>query len=78
MRCRVCGLLRRQNCVIRIDLGAHRVAQVDDPGINDPVVNLNAVASLAQNTRLEQGAEVLRHVGLGRFNFRKQFADIFF
>ena len=51
--------------VVAGNLGANRTAQSHHALIDDAVVDLNTIATTAQDTRLIQGVQVLRHIGLG-------------
>ena len=58
------------------NLGAHGAAQRHHTVIDDPVVNLHAIAALAQHARLVQRVQMLRHIGLRGVDFSQQFAHI--
>jgi hypothetical protein len=60
------------------DLHANGTAQRDHAVIDDAVIDLYAFAALAEHTRLVEGVQVLRHVGLGGVDFGQQLTHIFF
>jgi hypothetical protein len=51
------------------NLCAHGTAECDYTLVDDAVVNLHTFTATTQDFGLEQGVQVLRHIGLGGVDF---------